>query len=218
MDTQIATVGSSTYESIKRDIIFGQLEPGAKLKLQELKGRYHASVTTLRETLSRLASEGFVHAEDQKGFSVSPISKEDLLEVADIRRLLECSALSKSIDNGDDDWEGRVVAAHHKLQIVEQKMLAGDHSDRELWKKYDLGFHNTLIQACNSKLVLSLHNTILDKYFRYQMIIMIFRGEKAIQEHKALLDATLKRDKKTALNVLEDHIRLGVADALPYFD
>ena len=61
-------VGSSTYQRIKHDIIFGELTPGEKLKLDGLKENYNASMSTLRETLSRLASEGFVKAKDQRGF------------------------------------------------------------------------------------------------------------------------------------------------------
>ena len=54
------TVANATYERLKHDIIFGKLEPGAKLKLETLKDEYAASVSTLRETLNRLTSEGFV--------------------------------------------------------------------------------------------------------------------------------------------------------------
>lgn len=75
MQKQLSTVGSSTYEKIKHDIIFGNLAPGSKLKLEALKRRYDASVSTLRETLSRLASEGFVAAEEQRGFFVTPVSR-----------------------------------------------------------------------------------------------------------------------------------------------
>ena len=84
------TVGSSTYEKIKHDIIFGQLVPGSKLKLELIKSQYEASVSTLRETLNRLASEGFVLAEEQRGFYVTEVSQKDLIEIAKLRVLLEC--------------------------------------------------------------------------------------------------------------------------------
>ena len=66
----INTVGSSTYERIKKDIIYGKLAPGSKLKLDGLKEQYDASVSTLRETLNRLSSDGFVEAAEQRGFFV----------------------------------------------------------------------------------------------------------------------------------------------------
>ena len=48
MEKQLNTVGSSTYEKIKHDIIFGELAPGSKLKLDVIKTKYEASVSTLR--------------------------------------------------------------------------------------------------------------------------------------------------------------------------
>ena len=66
------TIGSSTYKKIKRDIIFGELKPSSKLKLDEIKKKYPVSLSTIRETLNRLSSEGFVVAEEQRGFFVSP--------------------------------------------------------------------------------------------------------------------------------------------------
>ena len=207
-------VGASTYQRIKRDIIFGDLAPGSKLKLEGLRQRYSASMSTLRETLNRLASEGFVQAAEQRGFFVRPVSAEDLTEIAELRILLECSALETSIACGDADWEGNLVAAHHKLHRVEQKMLAGDGSDKELWKRYDWEFHQAMIQACNSQNLLSLHGTLFDKYLRYQMLVLTYRGEAAAQEHRDMFDAALARDIARAKQVLETHIRLGLEHTL----
>ncbi|MFT6911538.1 MAG: DNA-binding GntR family transcriptional regulator [Paracoccaceae bacterium] len=205
-----ATVRSTTYERIKHDIIYGVLEPGLKLKLGALKDRYSASVSTLRETLNRLASEGFVVAAEQRGFFVKPVSQKDLTEIANLRILLESSALETSIANGDADWEGNLVAAHHKLNLVERRMLAGDPGQVELWKRYDWEFHKAMIQACNSDNLLSLHAIIYDKYLRYQMLVLTSRGEEAVAEHRAMFDAALARDSKGAIAALETHIRKGL--------
>ena len=59
------TVGENTYEMIKKDIIFGNLKPLKKLKLNELKNNYKTSISTLREILSRLSGDGFVVYEEQ---------------------------------------------------------------------------------------------------------------------------------------------------------
>lgn len=214
MNKPIATVGSSTYQRIKHDIIFGELNPGAKLKLEALKQRYSASSSTLRETLNRLASEGFVEAPEQRGFFVTPVSREDLIEITELRVLLECHALEQSIKNGDTDWEGNLVAAHHKLHLMEQRMLAGDHSEKEMWKRYDWEFHLAMIEACNSKNLLSLHSTLYDKYLRYQMLVLTYRGEEAVVEHKAMFDAALARDARKAKQLLEEHIRNGLTHTL----
>ncbi len=209
-----STVGLNTYEAIRHDIIFGKLTPGAKLKLDVMKASYQASVPTLRETLNRLASEGFVVAEEQRGFFVAPISKADLKEIADLRILLECTALEMSIGLGDTEWEGNVAAAYHKLHRMEDKIISGDHSQIELWKRYDWEFHQSLILACGSLNLLRLHAVIFDKYLRYQVQVLTFRGAPAAREHKQLFDAALDRNKDRAVTVLRKHIENGLKHAL----
>lgn len=210
-------VGASTYQSIKRDIIFGALAPGTKLKLEGLRQRYTASMSTLRETLNRLASEGFVEAQDQRGFFVTSVSREDLTEIADLRVLLECYALRLSVQNGDTNWEGNLVAAHHKLHLMEKKMMSGDESQKENWKRYDWEFHQALIQACGSRNLLSLHSVLYDKYLRYQMLVLTYRGEEAVEEHRRMFEAALDRDVDRAAQVLQTHIEKGLEHTLAAF-
>ena len=208
------TVTQSTYDRIKLDIVFGKLSPGKKLTLQSTKSQYAASVSILREALNRLASDGFVTASPQRGFFVTPVSKQDLIEIGGLRTLLECHAIKESIQNGDQDWEGRVVAAHHKLKIEETKMLSGDDSDKALWKQRDWEFHLATISACNSRNLLSLHAIIFAKYLRYQFLILTYRGEAAALEHQQLCDAALDRDPEEAERILTQHITGGLNHAL----
>lgn len=214
MNETPVTIGSATYQRIKRDIIFGALEPGSKLKLDALRERYSASLSTLRETLNRLASEGFVAAEEQRGFFVTSVSREDLTEIAQLRILLECHALERSIRNGDTDWEGNLVAAHHKLHLVEKRMLAGEVGQKEAWKRYDWEFHLAMIQACGSSNLLALHSILFDKYLRYQMLMLTNRGEAAVNEHREMFEAAIAREIDLATRWLRTHIEKGLTHAL----
>lgn len=207
-------VGRDIYATIRRHIIFGRLEAGARLRLERMKAEYGASVSTIREALSRLTSEGLVEAEGQRGFSVAPMSDEDLREIADLRILLESHALALSIGAGDTEWEGAIVSAHHKLHRMEERMAAGDTSVRETWKQYDWEFHQALILACGSKPLLEVHGTVFDKYLRYQMRRLTYRGATAAAEHRGLLAAALDRDIGRAQAILRTHIEGGVADSL----
>jgi DNA-binding GntR family transcriptional regulator len=212
MNDEIETlsVGDAAYGEIRADIIFGRLAPGERLKLEPLKKRYEVSITTLREILNRLTSEGFVLAEGQKGFEVAPVSDADLRELAELRILLESHALERSFREGDVEWEASVVAAHHRLRVMEDKMLAGDHSVRETWKRYDWGFHHALISACGSRALLAAHGAVFDKYLRYQMLTLTFRGAPAAADHRELRDAALARDAEAGKQILRRHILAGV--------
>lgn len=211
---QPTTVGESAYQRIRSDIVFGRLPPGKKLKLDQLKADYGASVSTLRETLNRLHSERLVVAEGQKGFEVAPVSIANLREIAALRQLLECRALEQSFRAGDMEWEGRVVAAHHRLARMEERMARGDRAHSEEWKRYDWQFHQALISACGSKMLIDNHAAVFDKYLRYQMIALSYRGEIAAQEHALLMECALERDAKRACDVLSSHVAGGVEHAL----
>ncbi|MDX2155760.1 MAG: GntR family transcriptional regulator [Hyphomicrobiaceae bacterium] len=211
---QPEAVGDSVYRRIRTDIIFGRLRPGRKLPLEQMRKDYEASISTLREILNRLASEGLVVAEGQRGFEVAPVSAENLKEIAALRELLECYALEQSFAAGDLSWEAHIVGAHHKLSQMEAKMLAGDRSVTEEWKRYDWEFHQALISACGSRVLMDTHAVVFDKYLRYQMISLTFRGAIAAEEHKQMLDAALRRDAKTAQEVLRKHVRSGIEHGL----
>lgn len=208
------TAGQRVYQRIRGDILFGRLAPGAKLKLDQLKAQYDISVSTLREILNRLTSERFVLAEGQRGFEVSPISRQDLKEVAALRQLIEAHAIENAFAAGDVEWEARVVAAHHKLASMEDKMNSGDRGETELWKRYDWQFHQTLISACGSQTMMETHASVFDKYLRYQIMALGFRGDVGMREHRMLLDCALARDARKAREVLAVHIAGGVEAAL----
>jgi len=203
---QAATIGERTYRRIRADIVFGRLAPKERLTLDRMRDVYSASVSTLREVLNRLSSEGLIIAEGSRGFEVTPISPEDLREVAAMRCLRESHALRESFAAGDMDWEGAVVAAHHKLAAMERRMAAGERSVAETWKRYDREFHHALISACGSKVLLETHAAIFDRYLRYQMIAAVYRGGIAEGEHRQLLDCALRRDWKTAQSTLTKHV------------
>jgi DNA-binding GntR family transcriptional regulator len=208
------TIAENTYRRIRTDIIFGRLAPDEKLKLDSLRDRYGTSVSTLREILNRLTSEGLVVAEGQRGFGVAPVSPENLKELSALRQLLESTALELSFAAGGVEWEASVVAAHHKLQLMERRMTAGDRTVTEQWKRYDWEFHQSLIAACGSRVLLEAHAGVFDKYLRYQMLSLTYRGQIAADEHRRMADAALAHDAAAAQAVLKRHIEGGVEHSL----
>jgi len=212
--TDEGTSGERAYRRIRHDILFGRLAPAEKLKLDRLKQDYGVSVSTLREVLSRLASEKLVVAEGQRGFEVAPVSAEDLKDIASLRLLLEVHAIAQSFQAGDMEWEARVVAAHHKLAAMEDKKKSEGSPDAEVWKRYDWEFHQALISACGSRELMETHGAVFDKYLRYQVLALTDRGDIAAREHKQLMQCALRRDAAKAGEVLKAHINGGLEHAL----
>jgi DNA-binding GntR family transcriptional regulator len=211
IEAVLAPVGEATYQRVRSDIVFGRLAPGQKLTLDRMRDVYGSAVGTLREVFNALASEGLICAEGARGFEVAAISREDLRDLAHMRLLLECDALRKSFESGDVEWEARVVAAHHKLATVEKLVSAGDLSGEETFRRYDREFHNALISACGSRLMLDMHAGIYDRYMRYLVLASVFRGQAVSKEHRELLECALARDWGSAQRVTTAHIQDCVA-------
>jgi DNA-binding GntR family transcriptional regulator len=214
MSARPETAGERAYRLIRADILRNVLAPGQRLRLDALRAAYGAGVGTLRETLSRLVAEQLVVAEGQKGFQVRPFSAEELGQLARLRLLLEGHAMEQAFRAGDVEWEARVVAVHHKLAQMEQRLVAGDVSVLDSWRRFDSQFHQTLISACGSRTLMATHASVFDRYQRYQNRALGFRGAVAVREHAALRDCALRRDSAAARSVLATHILGGVDHAL----
>ena len=204
------SVTENIFKKIKYDIVFGNLEPDQKLKLNLLQKEYNVSISILREVLNRLCGDGFIIYIVQKGFFVSPISKKDLYEIADLRIILETHALEISIKNKDYEWEAELLGTYHKLNHAENELEKNNLNAKSLWTKYDAEFHQMLIKKCNSLNLIRIHEVIFDKYLRYQLLILKYRGKDSIKEHKDLLDYSLISNIQKAQNTLRDHIKKGV--------
>jgi DNA-binding GntR family transcriptional regulator len=202
------------WRLIRADILRGTLAPGRKLRLEGLRDSYGVAVGTLRESLSRLIAERLVVAEGQRGFEVAPFSAKELRELAQLRLLLEGHALEHAFRAGDVEWEGRVVAAHHKLSQMQERLGDGEEAALDVWRRLDVEFHRTLISACGSRTLMATHATVFDRYLRYQNLALGFRGAIAVEEHRALCDSATRRDATAARQILAAHILGGVDHAL----
>jgi GntR family transcriptional regulator, carbon starvation induced regulator len=203
------TMTDSVYHRIREDIIQGIHAPETKLKIEQLKKTYNVGATPIREALSRLSSDGFVITEGQRGFKSAPISTKDLQDVTDLRVMLETQALRKSIQQGDDAWESRVVAAFYQLTKAEKNKTP---QNLEAWEQRNREFHEALISACTSDWLIRFYHVLYDQHKRYRNISITastrINSERDLHaEHQRIYDAAIARDVDTACAETENHIR-----------
>ena len=87
------TIAGETYSALRSLILSGELRPGTKMRTAELQERFSVSLGTVREAVSQLLSEGLVVAEAHRGFTVSPISVADLVDLTKVRIEIELSLI-----------------------------------------------------------------------------------------------------------------------------
>ena len=121
----LGTVTEKIYAKIHTAVLQGKWDPCVNLRLDLLHKDYGVSINSLRETLVRLASEESVEVKGRTRLGVTPVSRGDFLEISELHELMECSAVRKSIEGRNLDWEGRVVAAPHMLVRAERLLPDG---------------------------------------------------------------------------------------------
>lgn len=208
------TVTDYAYRRLRADILAGNLQPGAKLRVEQLRHQYGVGINSLREALVRLAADGFALAEGQKGFSVLPVSIADLQDITSMREQLECLALRRAIDYGDIEWEAGIVAAYHKLSRAEQLLEQDQARYAQDWEDRNREFHRALIAACNSRWLLHFQTVLYDQSQRYRMLSLTDKAiprDEQHQEHKRIMEATLARDADRAAELLRQHISKAAA-------
>src|SRR4030081_3096228 len=112
-DTSKETLASQVYDRLRQDIISVTIEPGEKLHIRSLCERFDVGLSTMREALSRLSSEGLVAQTDPGGCGFAPMGEVDLVDITRARCWLNALALRKSFAHGDVALEEFVALSFH---------------------------------------------------------------------------------------------------------
>lgn len=205
MSTEPKTLTDTAYQQLREDIVHGTFHPGDKLRIEHLKRTYDMGATPLREALYRLSADGFVQVQGQRGFRVADMSMEDLQDITELRVMLEGMALAQSVENSDDQWESRVVAAFHHLTKAENQA----EPDIQEWEVRNREFHLALVSCCHSPWLMRFHEILYDQHKRYRNLARIERGSRrnVHAEHTAICDAALAKDVDALRAANEQHIR-----------
>lgn len=196
-------------DRLRHDMLCGVHVPGTKLKVDLLRSHYGYSSSPLREALNRLTQEGFVVADQRRGFRVAPMSTEDFADITRLRLLLDIQALEDSIRLGDDEWEVRSVSAFYRLQKVEERFPDGPLVLNDDWSARHKEFHMALISATDSPRLADLCSNLFDQAERYRRFSAKYRTSPRSKsnEHEAILNAAVRRDVAEATELLTGHIR-----------
>ncbi|NHN54179.1 GntR family transcriptional regulator [Calidifontibacter sp. DB0510] len=202
---QRATI-EAVHAALRADLITGVHPPGERLKFAPLCERYGASVSVVREALTRLEQQGLVESEPRIGFRVRQVSVEDLDDLTETRIDVETLALRHAIEHGDIDWETALVAAHHRLERT--AMLSDDDPPqlRDDWESAHVAFHDALLAGCTRRWLLGMARTLRDAGEFYRRLSQVHEPDRDVAgEHRGLLDAALARDADEATRLLREH-------------
>lgn len=201
------------YTDLQRKLMTAAFRPGQRLKPGDLQTEYGCSANTVRDVLLRLSKVGLVDFETQRGFRAKITSPERRRDVTEFRILLEQEGAVRSMERGGVVWEAEIAAAHSRLRHIETEIARSGELPPylALWSDAELAFHETLISACGSGLLIETYQNTYAQ-FRQQMVSLERDFGKnyftqIIVEHQAILDAALAEDATACRKAIFDHLK-----------
>jgi GntR family carbon starvation induced transcriptional regulator len=202
------TRATSVYEAIRRDIMEGRRKPGEKLRFDFLRKQYAAGISPIREALNRLSADGWVKREEQRGFRVAEVSRDELLELVRTRVLLEGLAVREAIARHDSVAEEALVLAFHRLS---KEPRYRDEERNNQWELRHKQFHMALVAGCGLKWIVQYCEQLFDVAERYRLLAATSYPErKEQQEHRGILEAYVAGDADRVEKLLARHYQVTV--------
>ncbi len=114
---EVVSIVDRVYDALRARILDGSVAPGARLRQEALADELGVSRTPLREALRRLASEGLVELEANRGARVPALTRADLMAAYDARLAIEPGAARLAAVVRDEAALRRMdgaIAAHRR--------------------------------------------------------------------------------------------------------
>lgn len=207
------TLTDAAYARLRKDIIVGTRPPEERLRIEKLKTIYAIGPTPLREALQKLAQDGLVVSEGNRGFAVAPLDAKEFADLNTARTAIEKEAIRLSITKGTQAWEARVVAAAYIMAKQDEALATAEGKLPDAWEAANAEFHAALVSACGSSWLLKIRSGLHDLCERYRRAsIYLKMGARDLKsEHAAIAEAALARDAARTCALTEDHFALTAA-------
>lgn len=185
---------------IEEDIIFGRLEPGARLREEHLHQRFGGSRHFVRQALVRLERAGIVARERNKGAAVRSFSAEEVLQIYEVREMLQRQAAMRIPLPARPDDVARIAAIHADYErCADAGDLRGVHEANDR-------FHTALFGLCGNEYLLALVKQYMDLTYAIRAKTLADPAQLTVSRaHHALMIEYLRGNDAWALAELCVH-------------
>ena len=192
------------YTEIRKKILSAQISPNTRLKEDFWAKKLSVSRMAIRETLTRLLGEQLVSLGPKGGYYVNSLTAEDIVQVRELREILELGALRLAYDKMTKEQIGRLEKICKDFTaMVDQGYFAGAC-------EADLKFHETLMEyAGNEKLLQTYINSHIPLF--HQQLVKSADNDYDLtdKEHRAIVKALKEKNLEQAEKALKKHFARG---------
>lgn len=221
------SIREKAYLYIQQLIAQGSLSAGSGISELLLAKELGSSRTPIREAMNQLAAEGLLHQSPSGGMVVAQLTREDIIELYELREALEVYAVGKisriAMRPADKDRLQHLVNEIPKLQkeLEDAGLDQLDAAQMERFIACDLGFHALLMSmAHNSRLQKIINDTRL-----LISIFAIHRGghdratlASIYDYHQRILNAVFEQQTEAAMAAIIEHIQASQRERLNAYD
>lgn len=167
-------------KDIIAQIITGELNPGDKLVEKEYADMYGTSRAPVREAVYMLTTEGLVERIPRKGAIVKEYSNDDIIDLLEIRNMLELMAVKRIAIHGPDQ------ELLKEMNNIIQKMSLD--TAIYTYTKLNYSFHTCIVKMSRSNPIQEMYSRLGLPLLRIQNLSFSQEGniKKSIEEHKEI--------------------------------
>ncbi|MEU1430761.1 GntR family transcriptional regulator [Nocardia sp. NPDC005746] len=190
---------------LRAEVLSGGFEPGDRIGEEALCARLGTSRAPVREALRLLAQEGLIEHLPRRGFRVAVWSRTDILELFELRRVLERYAIDSAFPLAvEGDPLRRVRAALEEMRVAD---AAGDAFERDNAHRR---FHAAIVALSGNRQLELAYEPILVKLQlpmarNLRAEARLTQRHNGIRRHEELLAALESGDAATAREALLRH-------------
>lgn len=201
-------------QAILADVFQGRLRAGEHLVTHELAARFAVSHTPIREALITLAGMGIIDLLPNRGAIVRQVTANEVREVSQVRRVLECEATRSACGRID-------LAALHALAADLQRLTAVKNSSGtrfiEQARAVDSRLHDTIADSCGNRFLAKEISRLKGLFRAFRDVSWEHHGARndyhrlaeEAHEHLDIVEALLAGDAREAARAMARHIRSG---------
>jgi DNA-binding GntR family transcriptional regulator len=197
------------FKEIEVAILSGRFKPRERLIEMGLMAIYGVGRTVIRETLKKLEAKGLVTIIPFRGAVITDLTPEEVEEIYFLRAILERIAADLAIQN----ITARETRDLKKvLRDVERHMR--NRTDQMIEK--DSEFHQAVFKACRNRYLCKMIDDLHTKahIVRYHAWSLPQRIEQSIEDHRKMIRAIEKRDRRQMDMLVVKHLTFSIESHL----
>ena len=184
---------------MKKEILSGELKPRTRLLISEVASRYEVSEIPVREAFQVLIQEDLVRSTGA-GFEVTPLSRQDIKEIFQIRISLECLASQLAVQNISNKQIDMLE------EMIDRMISYVDEEDLVTYWNENRKFHLKIYEISENTRLSHMIKSLYDFSVRYpSWYTQKEELVNSVKEHREILEAFRKRDEQQVVELIRTH-------------